>query len=79
MTDEARERRWFVLLVIDGSTITTENPGVECFYSEREAIAFAKECARGKDACDGEVYHVMRSTHFVEAKRRVTVSVAPAK
>lgn len=73
-------KRWFVLLVQDGSEITTQNPGVECFFSEKEAIKFARESAKeDTDGGEGAIYHVMKTTHLVQAKRRVSVSVVATR
>ena len=78
--DMGHEKRWFVLLVQDGNEVKTQNPGAECFTSEREAIAFAKESARDDhDGGEGTVYHVMRTTHTVHATRRITVTVVASR
>lgn len=77
---DASTKRWFVLLVQDGGDVVTQNPGNESFLTERDAINFAKESAReDEDGGEGAVYHVMRTTHLVRAKRRVTVTVMPAR
>lgn len=77
---DGHAKRWLVLLVQDGSECTTEDPRQETFMSEREALAFAKESSRNdKEGGEGAVYHVMRTTHTVYAKRRVTVTVVAAR
>jgi len=76
---DGRTKRWFVLLVAGGSDVLTENPRCESFFSEKEAIAFAKECCRDDPFDNEAIYHIMKSTHIIEAKRRVTVSVLPIK
>jgi len=78
-TKEPR-KRWFVLLVQDGSECVTQVPQTEAFFTEKEAIAFAKESAtQDTDGGEGAVYHVMRTTHFVWAKRRITTQIAGVK
>lgn len=77
---EGHVKRWMVLLVQDGGEIKTEDPNVECFLSEKEAIKYAKECSRqDKDGGEGAVYHIMKTTHTVHAKRHVTVKVMATK
>jgi hypothetical protein len=67
---------WFVLLIQDGNDVTTENPRAETFYSERDAIKFARDSARDdEEGGEGAHYHVMKTTHIVSAKRRVTVNI----
>jgi hypothetical protein len=75
-----KSKRWFVLLVQDNSDVLTQCPGAESFFSESEAIKFAKESSREDESGgDGAVYHVMRSTHIVESKRLISVKVVPIK
>ena len=73
-------KRWFVLLVQDGSDVITQVPSTESFLSEKDAIAFARDSARDDiDGGEGAIYHVMRTTHIVSSKRRITVQVVPIK
>lgn len=69
-----KTKRWLVLLVQSGEPVKTEDPRVETFYSEKEAIAYAKESCR-EDTDPDAVYHVMKTTHTVQAHRHVSVKV----
>lgn len=78
--DNPHAKRWLVLLVQDGHEVRTENPRVECFMSEREALQFAKEsCREDRDGGEGAIYHVMKTTHTVQARRHISVKVAPVR
>lgn len=78
--DDPHAKRWLVLLVQDGTPALTEDPRQECFMSEREALQFAKEsCREDKDGGEGAIYHIMKTTHTVHARRHVSVKVATVR
>jgi hypothetical protein len=78
--DDGGTKRWLVLLVQDGEAIATQDPRVETFFSEKEAIVFARNCCRNdNEGGEGAIYHVMKTTHTVSAKRRILVKVASVR
>jgi hypothetical protein len=78
--NEETKKIWFVLLVQDGTECITQHPKHECFDSEKEALAYARQSSR-EDTDGGEraIYHVMSTKHIVFAKRRVTVQTIAVK
>lgn len=68
--DAGLQERWFVLNFVGDQENVTENPRAECFFTEKDAVSFAKESARA-DEDQNASYHIMRTVSIVRAERRV--------
>ncbi len=79
VTEDLTQEKWFVLNMIPAGANITENPKHECFDTEKDAIAYAKECARGEDSADNCTYHIMRTIAVVSAVRRISVKMTKPK
>lgn len=78
MNEEAEnllKEKWFVLNMLPNGANIPENPKHDCFDSEREAVAYAKECAKAEESGDDCTYHIMRTVAVVSAVRRVSVKM----